>query len=418
MRVFKFGGASVKDAGSIRNMAEIVAAETNDVLVIVVSAMGKTTNALEKVHNSFIKKLPDCHEHLEAVAGYHSDICKELFPDKQQSFTDNLLEDIKELEAITVSQPSFERDYEYDRIVSFGEILSTKIIHSYMVEAGFNVEWIDIRKLLKTDDTFRDAKINFDESSVLLKDYFAKTNKQLFITQGFIGSTPDGKSTTLGREGSDYTAALLAYFLDASDVTIWKDVPGILNADPRIMDDTVRLDEISYREAIELAYYGAQVIHPKTIKPIQNKSIPLFVKSFLNPGNKGSIISNVTEDDFLPPVYIIKPNQVLISIEPKDFSFIAEDNMSLIFAKLAKYRIKANMVENSAIKFSIVADNDESKIHYFIGELSAAFSVTYNQNLELVTVRHYNNEAIKRVTGNRKIFITQLSRKTARYVLR
>ncbi len=418
MIVYKFGGASIKDAEGVRNLAKIVSDTQDQNLVIVVSAMGKMTNALEKVHNSYFKSMPDKQDMLKTVKDFHYHLVSELFSGSDNPVYSDLENLFNDAEKLIAAGTSFEKDYEYDKIVSLGEIISSRIVFAYLQSQGIDIQWVDMRTCLRTDETFRDARVDFDLSTKLINEAFGKQKGSKYITQGFIGCSANGKSTTLGREGSDYTAALLAYFLDAESVTIWKDVPGILNADPRLMPDAVKLKEISYHEAIELAYYGAQVIHPKTIKPIQNKNIPLYVKPFLAHKEEGTVIHDVHENLIIPPVYIIKTNQVLISISPKDFSFIAEDNMSLIFAKLAKYRIKANMMQNSAISFSIVADNDESKIHYFIGELNSSFQILYNQNLELVTVRHYTDEAIKRVTGSRQIFVRQLSRRTARFVIK
>ena len=418
MLVYKFGGASIKDAEGVRNLAKIVADSQEQDLVIVVSAMGKMTNALEKVYNSYFKSMPDKQDMLKVVKDFHVNLVSELFPETNASINTELEETFIDFEKLIAEETSFEKDFEYDKIVSMGEIISSKIVYAYLKTIGINIHWVDIRTCLRTDETFRDAKIDFEASTNLINEAFKKEMGNKYITQGFIGCSKNGKSTTLGREGSDYTAALLGYFLDAKSITIWKDVPGILNADPRIMPEAVKLKEISYHEAIELAYYGAQVIHPKTIKPIQNKNIPLYVKPFLSHKEDGTVIHDIHENLVIPPVFIIKTNQVLISISPKDFSFIAEDNMSLIFAKLAKYRIKANLMQNSAISFSIVSDYDESKIHYFIGELNSSFKILYNQNLELVTVRHYTDDAIKKVIGTRQVFVRQLSRRTARFVIK
>ena len=418
MIVYKFGGASVKDAEGVRNLTDIISNNKDEKLVIVVSAMGKITNALEKVYKSYLKCLPDKTENFEEVKKYHHQIVWELFGKKSKAVMDSLDEEFIKLKQILSTEPSFERDYEYDRIVSFGEILSSKIVFEYLKSQNIELKWVDIRSCLKTDETYREAKVDFERSLPLIEEAFNEKGINIYLTQGFIGGTLSGNSTTLGREGSDYSAALISFFLNAENVTIWKDVEGVLNADPRLMHDAVKLNEISYHEAIELAYYGAQIIHPKTIKPLENKKIPLYVKPFLSYKEQGTLIHEIKESICIPPVYIVKSNQVLISISPKDFSFIAEDNLSQIFAKLAKHRMKVNLMQNSAISFSIVTDNDESKIHYFIGELGSSFKILYNQNLELITIRHYTSDAVSRMINNKQVFLQQKSRNTVRFVVK
>jgi aspartate kinase len=416
MRIFKFGGASVKDAEGIKNLTSILKMQTAFPLIVVVSAMGKTTNALELVYNNYIKAIPGASEKLQEVKDYHLDIITKLFPEKAPVYA-KLDSIINEITANIGRNPSMDRDFEYDKLVSYGELLSTLIVSEYLIQEGFPVKYTDVREIIKTDAVFREARIEWDVTSALARNYFTDQNA-VYVTQGFIGSTLSNFTTTLGREGSDYTAAILAYVLDAESATIWKDVPGILNADPRWFKNTVKIDEISYNEAIELAYYGAQVIHPKTIKPLENKNIPLFVKPFLNPSELGTKIHHINDQIALPPIYIRKENQVLISIQPKDFSFIAEDNISEIFARLAKYRIKVNLMQNSAISFSIVAENDESRIFYFIGELKNDFRIKYNQKLELYTIRHYNEDAINCIIDGKEVLLQQKSRRTARFLLR
>lgn len=416
MKIYKFGGASIKDADGVRNLAQIVRKESSGPLVVVVSAMGKTTNALEKVHRAFIKLLPEKYDALQAVQSYHTDIATNLFPDEKHEIHARLGAIFSEIKARLGTDPSMDRDFEYDQIIPAGELMSSVIVHAYLNACGIPATYIDIRNVLKTDSAWREAKVDYPLSEKLTKEAFKADG--VYTTQGFIGSSIEGKMTSLGREGSDYTAALLAYFLDAADVTIWKDVPGILNADPRIFPDAIKLDKISYKEAIELAYYGAQVIHPKTIKPLQNKNISLYVKPFLDPSAEGSVIYNLEGKLEIPPIYIIKKNQVLISISPKDFSFIVEENLSQIFASLAKHRIRVNLMQNSAISFSVVAEFDESKVHLLIGELRGSFKVLYNQDLELVTIRHYTPQSIEKMTGGRSVLLQQRSRLTARYVLK
>ena len=416
MKIFKFGGASVKDAEGVMNLAEIVRKESGQSVIVVVSAMGKTTNAIEAIFNTWFKSMPGIAEKIEQLKEFHLNIIKELFTDDKIA-TEKFTALLKELEKNVSCKPSMDRDFEYDKLVSYGELFSTVIVSEYLKTQGMPVVYTDIREIIKTDATFREAKVEWDITSALAKNVFHEQNS-IYVTQGFIGSTMSNLTTTLGREGSDYTAAILAYVLDANSVTIWKDVPGILNADPRWYKEAQKIDEISYMEAIELAYYGAQVIHPKTIKPLQNKSIVLHVRPFGAPDEKGTIIHEIPGNIELPPIYIRKENQVLISVQPRDFSFIAEENISEIFARLAKYRIKVNLMQNSAISFSIVCDNDESRIFYFIGELKEKFQVKYNQKLELYTIRHYNDDAMHKITSGREIILQQKSRRTARFVLR
>jgi len=417
MKVFKFGGASVKDANGIKNLSKIVKEYSdNSIIIIVVSAIGKTTNAFENLLSSYLKSMPDIMTAYQPIKDNHYNIVKELFI-SQHPIYKKLDKIFCEIESLLEKEPSMDRDYEYDKFISYGEILSSIIVYEWLLNDGVKLIWQDIRKSLKTDYTHREAKVDWTLSQELFKANFSNT-KGIIITQGFIAGTPSNISTTLGREGSDYSAAIIAFLLNAESLTIWKDVPGILNADPRWFEKTEKIDEISYQEAIELAYYGAQVIHPKTIKPLENKKIPLYVKPFETPQEKGTLIHSINKDLIIPPIYIRKDNQVLISISPKDFSFIAEENISEIFAIIAKYRVKVNLIQNSAISFSIVTDNDESKIFYLIGELQNDFKVLYNQNLSLYTIRHYNQIAIDNVLNNKEILLHQQSRRTARFVVR
>jgi len=415
MHIFKFGGASLKDAQGLERVGNIIKQYQSEHLVVVVSAMGKTTNALEWVYRYYIENNIRKYETLQEVKNFHFNILNSLF--KQ---TDNVFLEVQtwfnKLEKKINTTPSSNIDFEYDQIVSYGELISSKIVEHYLRRLGINITWWDIRKLLITDINYKEASILFDKSTPKINQCFQ--TKGIHLCQGFIGGTEKGDSTTLGREGSDYTAAALAYMLNADAVTIWKDVPGVLNADPRIMPEAVKLDKITYKEAIELAYYGAQVIHPKTIKPLQNKNIPLWVKPFLAPQEPGTVIQNLSEKIELPPIFIYKYYQVLISIMPKDFSFIAEDNISLIFSQLAKHKIKVNLMQQSAVSFSICVDYDERKINAFLQAMNNQFDVLYNTDLTLITIRHYTDEAIKKVIGNNKIIFKELSRKIARLVVK
>ncbi len=415
MQVFKFGGASLKDAKSIMQVCEIIKNYKDDHLVIVVSAMGKTTNALEEVHKYYIENNDKKYEALNNVKLYHYNLLKQIFKEEDEVYfeIEKIFFDLNNY--ISYNYTNF-IEYEYDQIVSIGEILSSKIMYYYLRSLDINVKWIDIRSGLITDDYHREATILFENASSKIKSIFS--SKGLYVCQGFIGGTEDGISTTLGREGSDYTAAALAYILDAKSVTIWKDVPGVLNADPRIMPEAIKLDSISYKEAIELSYYGAQVIHPKTIKPLQNKNIPLYVKYYSDPNNSGTKVINTDEITELPPIYIYKYNQVVVSVMPKDFSFIAEENLSIIFKHLAEHKIKVNLMQQSAVSFSICIDYNEQKLKSLLNALSYKFNILHNKNLTLVTIRHYTNEAIEKIIRNKNIILMEVSRKTARIVLK
>lgn len=413
MQVFKFGGASLKDSASIKQVANIIQAHRDEHLIIVVSAMGKTTNALELVFRHYIENNDKKYEALNEVKEYHLSILSELFEPEHEIFIE-IEQLFIELHNIIAKPSSNNYDFEYDRIVSFGEIISSKIVYRYLKLSLLNIKLIDIRKCLITDSCFREANILFEKSTPRIKQNFS--TEGLYICQGFIGGTENGESTTLGREGSDYTAAALAYMLDAKSLTIWKDVPGVLNADPRIMPDAVKLNRISYKEAIELAYYGAQVIHPKTIKPLQNKNIPLFVKPFMLCNSDGTMVMNIDEKIVLPPIYIYKYNQVLVSIMSKDFSFIVEENLSIIFKHLADIKIKVNLMQLSAVSFSICFDFDSRKLNTLLEALSKQFDVLYNTDLTLVTIRHYTDKSIVDILEGKNVILKEISRKTARIV--
>jgi aspartate kinase len=319
-----------------------------------------------------------------------------------------------------IEEPMDHYDFIYDQDVSFGEIISTKIVSAFLQDNGIANTWLDARKLVQTDNTYREAKVNWAVTEERISDVVSTTdnNKKIYLTQGFIGHTEEGLTTTLGREGSDFTAGIFAYCLDAEDVTIWKDVPGMLNADPKWFEETEKLDEISYREAIELAYYGASVIHPKTIKPLQNKQIPLLVKSFLDPESEGTIIQASNRSDQLITSYIFKRDQILLSVSPKDFSFIVEHNLRDIFNAFHEHRVKINLMQNSAISFSACAGGDQVRIDALIEDLSSDFAVKYNSGVELLTIRHYDQETIARLTKGKEILVIQRSRQTARIVMK
>lgn len=417
MNIFKFGGASVCNAESIRNLLKILNTQKTN-LIIVVSAMGKMTDALEQVCNDYFHKTESFGQSFDKVRVFHQNIVHDLFGDNDEEVNGKINALFEELQEILDSEPSLCYDYEYDRIVSFGELLSTTIVSAYLNKQGRKIKLIDIRKCLKTDETYRDANIDVDLSTQLCRKIFTFQDTFMYLTQGFIAGTPTNQTTTLGREGSDYTAAILANLLEAENVTIWKDVPGIMSADPKLYDDLEIIPKLSYREAIELSNFGAKVIHPKTIKPLQNKRIPLFVKSFLHPEEHGSVIRDLEEKLKLPPIYINKDNQLLLTLTPRDFSFIAEAKLSQIFGTLAKYRLRLNLMQNSAISFSFCIDNNEAVFDSFILEMKDDFEVLYNKDVRLITIRHYTEAIIDKLIGDTETLVEQRSRLTARFVVR
>jgi aspartate kinase len=419
MQVFKFGGASVKDAEGVKNVVEVLKQFPDQKISIVVSAMGKTTNALECLAKAFFYKTENAEVILEEIKKYHLDICRKLFASLSHTIFTELENTFVELYWAIEDEPTHGFDFEYDQIVSMGEIISSKIISAYLNDIGLTNKWIDARGLIQTDNSYREGKVDFELTEALVKrdlePVFNSVN--IIVTQGFIGGTSENYTTTLGREGSDYTASIIAYCLNAKNVTIWKDVPGVLNADPKWFSRTQKIDELSYHDAIELTYYGATVIHPKTIKPLQNKSIPLFVKSFLKPNEEGTVIKD-GEKRLNISSYIFKVDQVLISIQPKDFSFIAEDNLSDIFDLFSKQGVKINLMQLSAISFSVCCDNDDLKIKNLVQELQTQFKVLYNSGLELMTVRYYTQETIDTLTAQKIILLEQRSRYTVQMVMK
>jgi len=419
MQVFKFGGASVKDAEGVKNVAEVLKQFPNQKIAVVVSAMGKTTNSLELLAKAFFYKTENAEIILEEIKKYHLDICHHLFANSSHPIFIELENTFVELYWAIEDEPTHSFDFEYDQIVSMGEVISTKIISAYLNEVGLQNKWVDARGLIQTDNTYREGKVDFELTETLIKrDLLPVFNSfNSIVTQGFIGGTSENFTTTLGREGSDYTASILAYCLNADNVTIWKDVPGVLNADPKWFSHTKKIDQLSYHDAIELTYYGATVIHPKTIKPLQNKNIPLHVKSFLKPKEEGTIIKD-GEKRLNIPSYIFKINQVLISIQPKDFSFIAEDNLSDIFDLFSKHGVKINLMQLSAISFSVCCDHDIIKIEALVNDLQTQFKVLYNSGLELMTVRYYTQETIDTLTLNKVILLEQRSRYTVQMVMK
>lgn len=418
MQVFKFGGASVKDANAVKNVGDVLKFFPNEKICVVISAMGKTTNALERLTDAFFYKNGNAELILEEIKSFHFSICKELFQNPSHPIFNELENTFVELHWAIEDAPTHGYDFEYDQIVSMGEVISTKIVSAYLNEIGLNNKWIDARGIIQTDNTYREGKVDFDLTENLAKKELIPLFDALniVITQGFIGGTSENFTTTLGREGSDYTASILAYCLSAKSVTIWKDVPGVLNADPKWFSKTKKIDELSYQDAIELTYYGATIIHPKTIKPLQNKQIPLYVKSFINPKESGTIIRD-GEKRLNIPSYIFKVHQILISLQPKDFSFIAEENLSDIFEIISKHQVKINLMQLSAISFSICCDNT-SKIKPMLEELQVLFKVLYNENVELMTVRYYNEQTLETLTKNKIVLLEQRSRYTVQMIMK
>ncbi len=419
MKVFKFGGASVNSADAVRNMAQVVQSHLESKpLMVVVSAMGKTTNLLEKLvpGSADVSSANTLRQQLEV---YHLDIAKSLIPN-DKTIIKKIQDLLHQLDNTIVSlQPDAAHyNYNYDQVVSFGEIISTTIIAEYLNHLGINTLWSDARQLIQTDNHYREGRVDWQASETATKTLLADSiTHSVILTQGFIGGTVDHKTTTLGREGSDYSAAILAYCLNAESVTIWKDVPGFLNADPKFFADTVKISQIPYNEAIELAYYGASVIHPKTVKPIQNKGIPLFIRSFITPEAEGSSIGDYKTIVPETPLYIFKNNQILLSILPRDYSFIAEDNLQVIFGILSKIGIRVNLMQNSALSFSICIDNNPQLVTPLIEELKSMFRVRYNENLQLITIRYYTQEVIDSIVAGRPILLEQRSRTTEQLIV-
>jgi aspartate kinase len=428
IKVFKFGGASVNSAAGYRNVARILKRYGNGRLMTVISAQGKTTNALEEVLECYLERDPVALISLFGkIRDAHFNILRELFPGQHhpvygelESLFDQLRGYIRKGHLHDSSEKSYDR--EYDMIVSHGELFSSCILHNYLNLKGINCRLFDARELISTDDSYRDAAVNWDKTTVNVNKTLLPWISQLnfpgvALTQGFIGSCDSGDYTTLGREGSDYTAAVLAYVLRASEVTIWKDVRGVLNADPKWFRNAKKIEAISYREAIELAWFGASVIHPKTIRPLENAGIRLYVKSFQNPSAPGTLIADLKQWTIRFPVYIRKQNQVLISISPRDFSFIVEENLGQIFSILAKYRVRVNVMQNSAISFSVCVDRNDRVLPGLIEELSWKYEIRYNDDIELFTVRHYTSSSISRLTKGRKILLEQKTRQTVHLIV-
>lgn len=416
MKVFKFGGASVNSTAAVHNMASIVKKYYGEPLVVVVSAMGKTTNRLEQLVPGVRPK----EEHpllLEELQAYHTQMVRELFSDSLHPVYADVARLFDQLKQ-QISQEPTNYNYDYDQTVCFGELISTTIISHYLNSIGLANKWIDIRTIIHTDEHYREGLVDFEQTRRNASVLMQQDGCQTYVTQGFIAGTASGHTTTLGREGSDYSASILSYCLEAESMTIWKDVPGFLNADPKFFQNTVKIAQIPYNEAIELAYYGASVIHPKTVKPIQNKNVELHIKSFLDPEAEGSVIGPYKTIEPLTPLYIFKNNQTLLSVLPKDFSFIAEDNLQTIFTALAELNIRVNLMQNSALSFSICIDDNEMLLSQLQERLSTQFRLRYNRGLQLITIRYYTQHIIDEIVNGRPILLQQRSRTTTQLLVK
>jgi aspartate kinase len=417
VKVFKFGGASVKEPAAIRNVTSILQTYKNDPLVIIVSAMGKTTDALEKVVAAHANKTGEAHNLLNDIREAHYKIMDELF-EKGDPAYDEVNDTFVAIEWVLEDEPHLNYDFMYDQIVSVGELVSTRIVAAFLNRSGLPTQWLDARDVILTDDIYREGWVQWNETLANARKIAAPMLEKggFVLTQGFIGSTTENFTTTLGREGSDYTAAIFSYCLDAESMTIWKDVPGVLTGDPRLFDNVTKLDRLSYKEAIEMTYYGAKVIHPKTIKPLQNKSIPLYVKSFLNPKAEGTYIGPDVEDNY-PPMVAVEKNQALLNISTRDFSFVAEHHMGYLFNKIAEFRLQINLMQNTAISFAICVNNMDDKVFRFAESIEKDFKVVIdNAGLELITVRHYLPETLEMLRRGKIILVEERSKNTVQMV--
>lgn len=414
MRIFKFGGASVKNPEAVKNIARVLQHQGTDATLVVISAMGKMTNAFEKVIDAYYKNDDtQLKEAIVFVQNFHQQMINGLFSTNHK-VNDEVELLFGNLSGFFITNKSKDYNYIYDQIVGFGELLSTTIISNYLQQIGIDNQWLDVRDFIKTDTTYRDAKINWEYTKERIKQN-VDTSK-LNITQGFLGGN-NNSTTTLGREGSDYTAGVFAYCLNAKSVTIWKDVEGVLNADPRVFTQTQLLNTISYTEAIEMAFYGASVIHPKTIQPLEQKSIPLYVRSFENLEKKGTCVSTCNGIEPLVPCFIVKKNQILIAISAKDFSFMVEDNISYVFKKLHEHSLKVNLIQNSAISFSVCVDDKFFNFQKFYNELKDSFNIKFYNNATLYTIRHFDKQAVNTIQKKGKAIIKQINTDTAQLVI-
>lgn len=420
MKVFKFGGASTNSYDRIKGLSYILENFKDEKILIVISAMGKITNALEKVVDTFYEgKNEEALQLFQKIKNYHLNQLKYLVTLQWEKATIQLTDFFTEVEWLLHDKPVKDYNYYYDQIVCSGELLSSTLISFFLNEEKLPNQWVDVRDILRTDDTFRDAKVDWkvSQKNVEEKLFPLFQNSNFIVTQGFIGSTDENESTTLGREGSDYTAAIFADLLNAESVTIWKDVNGVMNADPKDFKDAVTIEELSYKEVIEMAYYGAQVIHPKTIKPLQNKNIPLYVKSFLDLRLQGTVITD-KQNHHLPPIIVYKRNQVLITLQTIDFSFIEEEPVNFLFEVLNEVKLKPNLTQNAAISIMLCLDGIEEKIAAFASKVSSVFDVQIQKNLTLLTIRHYTPEYIELLSNNNEILLQQKTPETIQMLIK
>ncbi|MBC7383725.1 MAG: aspartate kinase [Bacteroidia bacterium] len=419
MKVFKFGGASVKNSEAVKNLGEVLEQYKDDQILVIVSAMGKMTNALELLAKAYYDGNEEKTELYNNVKNFHDEIINDLLKGSKAHAYDDIENLFIELECELETKPDKSFDKVYDQIVSYGEIFSSRIVSAYLNENGIRNRWLDAQNFISTDNTYREGKPDWQITTNLICNKLKPiVKKQMVITQGFIGRNKDNFTVTLGREGSDYSAAIFAFGLDAESVTIWKDVDGVMNADPKKFPDAIKIDALSYPKAIEMAYYGATVIHPKTIQPLQSKNIPLYVKSFINPMAEGTVVGVDKDKDVPLPTIISKGEQVLISMGSKDFSFIVEDNLSRIFNAFAQHKVKINLMQSSAISFSVCADNDPYKLPDLLKDLGKDYNVRINDGLELLTITNYNPQITEKLIADKQVLIEQRTRNTLQYVIK
>lgn len=416
MHIFKFGGASVKDAEGVKNVVNVLQHKGYTNTLVVVSAMGKMTNAFEKVIKAYIEKDTELDTYIAEIKTYHTQIIGDLFADKNHAILFEIEHIFGLLKGFMLANRSTNYNFIYDQLVGFGELLSTKILSNYLNEIGIANQWLDVRQVIVTSDDYRDAKVDWEETKHRISNAIVKD--QLYITQGFLGATKDNFTTTLGREGSDYTAAIFAYCLNAKDVTIWKDVPGVLNADPRAFLDTRLLTQISYKEAIEMAFYGASVIHPKTLKPLENLSIPLYVRSFIDLDAEGTQVKKGADVVPLMPCFVVKNEQIYLQISALDFSFMVEHNISNLFQLLDKYKLKVNLIQNSALSFRVCLEDKYTNFESFLEEIKEKYCVEYFKNVTLFTIRHFTNEALNSIEKDKEIVLKQISENTIQLIVK
>ena len=416
MRIFKFGGASVKDAEGVRNLVRVLVETGTEKTFLIVSAMGKTTNAMEAVVDAYFTDKPSVSAALEAVQTYHFGILRELFPAEGHPVYERVRSLFEEVRGFLAWNKSPKYNFVYDQVVGYGELLSTVIVSAYLNDSGISNTWLDIRNYIKTDSNYRDVRVIWEKTQRAVSELSGRS--ELYVTQGFLGSDDNNFTTTLGREGSDYTAAIIAYCLNAESVTIWKDVPGVLNADPRYFEETRLLDRISYREAIELAFYGATVIHPKTLQPLQRKEIPLKVKSFLNPRDPGTTVGKGKGIQPQTPCFILKRDQVLMKLSSLDFSFIVEENISELFKLLHDHKMKVDLIQNSAISFSVCFDNRFGRLPDLLQHLKGRYKVVHQEGVSLYTIRHFDDRALASLQNGREVLLEQRSAETVQLVVK